>query len=303
MNVTSEIKEYAKRLGVNLTGVAGVARFASAPEGKRPEDILPGARSVFVVGIRLLDGAVQSKFRVMEDNNQKIRGLYGTYASTIAPNLHMGFAIDQIVRFIEEKTGEVAVPTTSGPFQTDSAFSQRRAAIAAGLAQMGWNGYALNPQYGPRVRYCSIITTAQLDEDPMYSGEKLCDPVKCGMCIKHCPVHAIPLETDKCIETTVGGETEICADRDTIKCRAACYGVVEATSANNGIFGDINPSIVRDIDHASAEDVETAIHHLEPSLTALQIYQNYRCDYCLAYCPVGNWNERFVETGLTKEVL
>ncbi len=53
---TREVKEFAKtQLGADLVGVAGVDRFAGAPDGHRPDELLPGAKSVIVMAGRMLD--------------------------------------------------------------------------------------------------------------------------------------------------------------------------------------------------------------------------------------------------------
>ena len=51
-------------------------------------------------------------------------------------------------------------------------------------------GVVLTPQFGPRQRWISIITTAPLNPDPEFEGELCLDriePGKCGeKCIKAC---------------------------------------------------------------------------------------------------------------------
>lgn len=59
MDLTHALTEMAKGAGASLTGVAPVERFAGAPRGHHPQDLLPGAQSVFTFGMRILD-------RVME---------------------------------------------------------------------------------------------------------------------------------------------------------------------------------------------------------------------------------------------
>ena len=58
-------------------------------------------------------------------------------------------------------------------------FSQRHAAVRAGLGEFGLSGLVITPQYGPRVRYVSIITEAELEPDPLVK-EKACMRGKCG---------------------------------------------------------------------------------------------------------------------------
>ena len=80
MTTTKEqIKDLAKSLGMSMCGIASVDRLKTSPEGKHPCDILPGCKSVIVVGIRLLDGVIQSNFRTFEDGRNNMKGIYGTY--------------------------------------------------------------------------------------------------------------------------------------------------------------------------------------------------------------------------------
>ena len=54
-NLTLEVKKYPREnLGARLVGVASVDRFAGAPKGHRPDDLLPDAQAVIVVGLPIL---------------------------------------------------------------------------------------------------------------------------------------------------------------------------------------------------------------------------------------------------------
>lgn len=51
-----EIKEFALSAGLDLIGVANIERFENAPKDMHPATIFPEARSVIVVGKRILRG-------------------------------------------------------------------------------------------------------------------------------------------------------------------------------------------------------------------------------------------------------
>ncbi|MCK4274656.1 MAG: hypothetical protein KAW90_07155, partial [Dehalococcoidales bacterium] len=79
-------------------------------------------------------------------------------------------------------------------------FSQRHAAVRAGLGEFGFSGLVITPQYGPRVRYVSIITEAELEPDPLLT-EKVCMRGKCGgeagpKCQQKCANGALKLRPD-----------------------------------------------------------------------------------------------------------
>lgn len=68
-------------------------------------------------------------------------------------------------------------------------FSHRHAAYLAGQGTFGINNMLLTPQFGPRVRFTSIFTSAEIGPDPVME-EELC--IKCMQCVDICPVKAIP---------------------------------------------------------------------------------------------------------------
>jgi epoxyqueuosine reductase len=67
-------------------------------------------------------------------------------------------------------------------------FSHRHAALLAGLGNFGVNNTLLTKEYGPRVRFVSVFTSAEIPPDPVIP-----DPVciHCMRCVKVCPVKAI----------------------------------------------------------------------------------------------------------------
>jgi epoxyqueuosine reductase len=67
-------------------------------------------------------------------------------------------------------------------------FSHRHAAYLAGLGTFGLNNMLLTEEYGPRVRFGSVFTTALIDPDRP-RGEGLC--TRCGRCVDICPVRAL----------------------------------------------------------------------------------------------------------------
>lgn len=50
VRLTEEVKQLILSNDIDLVGVAPVERFVNAPQGHKPEDLLPGARSVISLG-------------------------------------------------------------------------------------------------------------------------------------------------------------------------------------------------------------------------------------------------------------
>jgi epoxyqueuosine reductase QueG len=96
-------------------------------------------------------------------------------------------------------------------------FSHRHAAVRAGLGEFGLNNLVLTPQYGPRQRFNSIITDADLEPDPIIS-KKICLRDKCLLCIKECGAQALKLRTDQ-------DQEEIFLDPPSITNKEACYNL------------------------------------------------------------------------------
>jgi len=76
-------------------------------------------------------------------------------------------------------------------------FSHRAGAVAAGLAAYGWSGNVLSPEHGARVLFNTVVTSAELESDPMLT-ESPCDG--CKYCTRVCQVGMIdPKQKDPVI--------------------------------------------------------------------------------------------------------
>ncbi|MFH1499152.1 MAG: hypothetical protein ABII82_15160, partial [Verrucomicrobiota bacterium] len=90
---------------------------------------------------------------------------------------------------------ECSVPLFS-PFRyTFGPFSHRHAATRAGLGEFGYNNLVLTRQFGPRQRFNSIVTDAELTGDPLIS-EPICLRDRCNLCRKACIVQCITMRDD-----------------------------------------------------------------------------------------------------------
>jgi epoxyqueuosine reductase QueG len=79
--------------------------------------------------------------------------------------------------------------TSPGPF------SHRHAATRAGLGEFGYNNLVLTPEFGPRQRFNSIVTDAELVPDPLIA-RPICLRERCMLCLKVCHVDAIVMRDD-----------------------------------------------------------------------------------------------------------
>ncbi|MBR4703900.1 MAG: hypothetical protein IKO91_08650 [Oscillospiraceae bacterium] len=294
---------------MDYAGICPSAVLEDEPRGRRPSDLLPGAKSILVFGRKLISGSVQTKFRQFEDGVMNVSGSYSAHSFVLSVNhLCMKETYD-IARDLEDGYGCLAMPLTNNvlqavqpegnyapffadPLKAGLPIDLYKAAVASGIGEMGWNHRVLTPDNGPRVYLCAIVTTLEFEEyDRPYAGEKLCDPEKCSVCSKVCPTHA--LDASAGVEWRVG-ETKCRVGRlDVNGCAAACFGFRRET----------NPMCTQPIgEHPSEKELAQALKRqfAAPGFQTLDHLPMYHCERCLIYCPVGNWNEQFRDTGLSK---
>ena len=226
--LTKRLKEYVTQMshGAALVGVAAVERFEGAPQGHHPCDFIPDARSVVSVSLPIVSGLMNwNEFmqasEIVRDVETYIdkAGKEQTWSPRTVIRKHVERrcsyevinnelqALSMYGAMFLEKAGHrsVYLPTTYGqtlswpgcyqwdfpyPPQGFAPFSHRHAAVAAGLGVFGLNNLLLTPQYGPRQRLVSIITSAALTGDPLIT-EPICLGEKCSLCLKKCPAQAL----------------------------------------------------------------------------------------------------------------
>ncbi|HIS40721.1 MAG TPA: epoxyqueuosine reductase [Candidatus Aphodovivens avistercoris] len=295
--VTQQIKNFAlTEARMDKVGIASIDRFNEAPEGMHPTDFLPGCKSVIAFCTRLPDGAVESCYRAFEDGNHTPHGIYGAYGYAGAPNYNLLWANFKISRFVEKLTGCAAMPNTAGPTHGAKMMSMRHCAFAAGLGEFGWSSIILTPEFGPRNRFGAVLTTAELEPDPLYDGPRLCDPSKCHICEKMCPTGAIPAYSPEQARIIKCGDKEVSyGSTSWARCRIMCHGTRKE-------FNESGTDIVPlEMDDPLNEDLDCigAYYNKHPRRNFWQHNPTWKCGNCLTYCPVGNWKERFSDTGLT----
>lgn len=293
MDVTKNgIKDLARSLGMDLCGVSGIDRLKTSPEGRHPYDVLPGCKSVIVVGVRLLDGVVQANFRAFEDGRSHLKGIYGTYGYTMLPNFELTYACYAVARFIETNSEAVATPCSTGPMTNGMQLSIRHAAVAAGLGQFGYMSIVLTPEFGPRNRFGVILTTLELEPDPMYNGPPLCIPEKCGICAKVCPTGAICAPDKEMPEhVEISGQAYSYTHVNFAKCRKALQAMTKDLGGKDDYLTETEPSL---------EDLLEAEKRMPADTMGLQHINSWNCGRCQTYCPAGNWGRRFMKTHLSK---
>ena len=195
-----DILKKCRSLGIPLVGFAPVKRWEDPPKGLPnvlspwiprefwPQSIYPEAKTVIVIGLPVPLPIVETAPSIYYHE------LYKTVNSALDSKAY------ELANFLTGKGyGAVYLPRDAygdikilveNPF---AFFSHKHAAYLAGLGSFGQNNVLLTPEYGPRVRFTSIFTTARIRPDTIKSKD-LC--TRCLLCVKNCPVGAIPRKGD-----------------------------------------------------------------------------------------------------------
>ena len=194
------ILRLCRNLGIPMVGFAPVGRWEHPPKELPnslspwipqefwPQCIYPEAKTVIVIGLPVSLPIVETAPSIYYHELYKtVNSMLDSKAYEISNYLNeKGFCSIYLPR---DAYGDIKI-LINNPF---AFFSHKHAAYLAGLGSFGHNNVLLTPEYGPRVRFTSIFTTAEIKGDPIKTKD-LC--IHCLLCVKNCPVGAIPKTGD-----------------------------------------------------------------------------------------------------------
>lgn len=258
--LTEQIRTTVLGMGMDLVGFAPVERWKNAPYLLSPPAILPEAKTVVVAAIHITDTWTEmggepgpqdeSPGGWMDQNS-----LLDRVAYRVARQLHdagckaIPVASSNIWRYRQYE----GIPSLFAPD-----LSHIHAATAAGLAEIGWSGLAITPEFGSRCRFISIVTSADLVPTPMYNGPKLCD--MCMECVKHCPTASLRKELGKPHEVVIGGKTFKYANKNIWRCAWAEHFDLNLKSANLDKWEHIGEAeILKELDENGSRGHERGV--------------------------------------------
>jgi epoxyqueuosine reductase QueG len=156
-----------------------------APEGRRPCDLLPSARTMIVFGAEMDEDLFSG---TPDEISEKVRR-FETKIRNVADDLI----------FALQSEGFEALPVRSIVLQDGTIkglLSLNHCAAEAGLGEIGDNRLLISPRFGSRLGLGAVVTSRDLEETPrLESTGEVC--THCNRCIRACPEHALsPGEID-----------------------------------------------------------------------------------------------------------
>ncbi len=211
-----KIKEIMFSLGADLCGIASIDRFADAPAGCHPLDVLPTCKSVISFGCRFPVGTLLCKSDIP----------YTRVRNSITPKMD-AIALDFCIAMEKYQVICVPVPTNESQWDNNtgrwrSIVSQKHAAQAAGLGTIGRHSLLITPEFGSMVWLGMVLCVQEFEPDKI--KEPICE--HCNLCVDACPVNALEkpeLQQQLCWDYAFGDDEEKQTWRIAChKCRDIC---------------------------------------------------------------------------------
>ncbi|RJP26447.1 MAG: epoxyqueuosine reductase [Actinobacteria bacterium] len=207
------VKGLRKAAGTEIFGVADALAYGEkAPPGHRPAEYLADARSIVLLGVRMLDlpldeiPATRKEYTVnFHMANTRLNHALFDAAGYLQSQGHKVFPVPYLempgwnldkrpVLMLKALRHLIAVPRVHDMLNARVLWenlSFRHMAAEAGLGEIGVNNLLLTPEHGARVRFVALLTDAELPagkpREPV-----LCSSERCGhACVKACPAGAL----------------------------------------------------------------------------------------------------------------
>ena len=193
-----EVIDKCHDLGIAIVGFAPVERWKNPPQELPqkfdtwipkefwPQSIYPETRTVIVIGLPVQLPILETAPSIYYHELYNIVNLLLDEKAYQISNYLTGKGYPSIY-LPRDGYGDIEI-ILEKPL---AFFSHKHAAFLAGLGTFGLNNVLLTPEYGPRVRFTSIFTTAVIEGDPL-PKKPLC--TGCMLCAQSCPVNAIARE-------------------------------------------------------------------------------------------------------------
>ncbi len=153
-----------------------------------PEDQLPGAKTIIAYTVPF------TREVALDPGTSRFSGLIWSEAYILI-NKNFESISNDVADFLRTQGYEASTVKATNDYDPSdpvSSWSHRTMACAAGLGKFGMNRILMTSK-GSAVRYCSLLTTAELEPSGPYTGP-VCtglDGGPCRLCLDACPVDAL----------------------------------------------------------------------------------------------------------------
>jgi len=184
-DIIDKIRAYVEKENILMGAAQAEVLNALAPEGFRPENFLPSAKTVLVLA-QPLPLAV---FLAPGENNRFYQ------RSSYIHYLLMDKLTNDLSLMIQQ-AGHPSLPIPSySPLrfykgEPRGIISLKHAGVYAGIGKMGRNTLLINPKHGNVMRLGALITEMDWPEYPAIYEKNFC-PDDCRLCEDACPVGAL----------------------------------------------------------------------------------------------------------------
>ena len=269
------VRQKALTFGADVVGIAPVERWNDyVPEGYRPYDLLPNAKSVIVVGAR---GPTAGAWKSPNPRLMEVLGL----------DFANDRAIAALTSWVEEdlKYNSIQAPGLSVAGH-QPLFSYMLAAVLSGLGTRSLAAnIVLNPKYG-LLYYSACITTAKLEPDEMLDQD-VCPAPMCIATYKHIGktpcMAACPADDGGCIDGKINDDgriEEVYYNRERCVSRSMNFGPVTFQK----VLADL--VVEQDKDKIKSK-VNSDFFSRACSGVAFYKESVAQCFECMRVCPVG----------------
>lgn len=223
-NLEQQIKDFAKKAGASLVGIAGPERM-DGPASLHPAYIMRGAKSVVSIALPLDVDAIYEFFNKTSPVPHNIdQGIKNQRV------LRISLEIEEYLRSLGYQAKTVPPNNTyrrsPDPFAVRPTFSHRFGALVAGLGSFGLSGNLITRNYGACVVLGSVVTNAKLESDPVQPARFVMDNRcrTCKLCDKACTMGMFRDDEEEYL--LINGELHARGKRDNIDfCNAPCFGL------------------------------------------------------------------------------
>jgi epoxyqueuosine reductase QueG len=181
------IRRLAEAEHLAAIGFGSASSLAGEPVGQRPDDLLPGARSLICFAIPVPAGVYGAQshtaemvWRSQSLNYRRLDSLSIRFAALLEEGGERAAPVFGCAPMALNEKGDVA-----------GYLNLIRMGEATGIGVIGKNGLLLRSGHGSRLMLGGVVTTAAIPEPLPRAADETGCPAECMACVEACPVKAI----------------------------------------------------------------------------------------------------------------